>query len=141
MLGLPAPPFGFFVVTRDVDGEDARKSGRYFINQFGMKIGAQRTLKHMLEAKERDKLQVDYLGITEVPELGDRPCYTFVRSKYEPPEEDGVAELTIYIDLETWLQVGSVLRDTKGDLIAEYFFRDIKLNPQFAADQFTRKKL
>jgi outer membrane lipoprotein-sorting protein len=39
------------------------------------------------------------------------------------------------------LQVGSVLLDSKGQVIAEYFFRDIEINPTFDKDQFTRKAL
>jgi hypothetical protein len=141
MLALPAPPLGFFVVSKEVDCEDARKSGRYLINQFGMKLGTERTLSNILKARERGKLTLQYLGVNEVEELGFRPCYTFLRSKYDPPEEEGVYELLFYIDVETWLQSGSVLKDTKGELIAEYYFRDIKLNPQFGPNQFTRKAM
>jgi hypothetical protein len=39
------------------------------------------------------------------------------------------------------LQVGSILRGEKMDLIAEYFFRDIVPNPTFDEKQFTRKAL
>ena len=42
---------------------------------------------------------------------------------------------------QTWLMVGTILRGEEGQLIAEYYFRDIHLNPTFAKDQFTRKAL
>ena len=74
-------------------------------------------------------------------EAGDRVCYTLRRDQYPKPEEDGVTELTIYIDKETYLQVGAVLKGEGGKLIASYYFRDIKLNPEFKADQFTRAAL
>ena len=38
-------------------------------------------------------------------------------------------------------EVPAILKDAKGDIIAEYFFRDIQLNPTFTAKQFTRGAL
>ena len=49
--------------------------------------------------------------------------------------------LTVYIDLENWLQIGSILRDSEGKLIADYFFRDVHINPKFKDNQFTRSAL
>ena len=43
--------------------------------------------------------------------------------------------------LYTLLQAGSLLRDSDGNIIAEYFFRDVELNPEFDEKQFTRDKL
>jgi hypothetical protein len=116
---------------RAPDGAEARASGRYLITEFGMTLGTKRTLKAMLDAKARNALFVNYEGIFRVPQAGDRLCYKLVRTPYEPVEEEGVYHLTIYIDLETWLQVGSVLKDRDGKLIAEYFFRDIHINAPF----------
>jgi hypothetical protein len=129
------------VFQKDVDSDEAKKTGRYTIDQFGIFLGTQRTLAAMRKAQERGALHVTYDGIWEVPEFGGRECYKFTRTPYEPVEEEGVNELTIYIDRENWLQVGSVLRDTQGKLIAEYYFRDLKINPEFKADQFTRAAL
>ena len=39
------------------------------------------------------------------------------------------------------MQIGSVLKDTEGNLIAEYYFIDVKLNPEFSENQFTRSAL
>jgi outer membrane lipoprotein-sorting protein len=47
-------------------------------------------------------------------------------------------KLTIWIDCDTLMQVGSDLRDADGEFIAEYYFRDIELNPKFDDKQFTR---
>jgi hypothetical protein len=56
-------------------------------------------------------------------------------------------ELTAYIEKSTWLPVGWVMKGkinpTTGnrDFIAEYFFKDIRLNPKFGADQFKEAAL
>ena len=81
-----------------------------------------------------------YLGIERPKEVGNRLCYKFVRTPYDPPEglaKENLNELTIYIDMQTMMQVGSVLKDMEGKLIAEYFFREIELNPTFDEKQFT----
>jgi len=128
------------VVERDVDGADARQSGRYTLNQFGIRKGTERTLAAWKASRQRGKLQVEYLGEQVVKEAGDRPCYK-LRRTYEAPEADGVTELTIYMDKETLLQVGSVLKGESGQLIGEYFWRDIQLNPALSPGQFDRDAL
>lgn len=129
------------VFARPVDSPEIKAAGRYIVTEFGMRLGTVRTLKPMLEARKRNALHVRYDGVFRVPETGDRLCYKLVRTPYDPPEDEGVNELIIYIDAETWLQVGSVLKDVQGQLIAEYFFRDIRLNPTFSANQFSRGAL
>jgi hypothetical protein len=138
VIARPRGLLGAIVVSRDVDSPDSKASGRYTINQFGLRLALQRTVDHMRKARDRGKLFVRYDGLVKLHEVGDRVCYKFVRTPYEPPEEDGVNELTVYIDRENWLQVGSVLRDADGQLIGEYFFSDIQLNPEFSEAQFTR---
>jgi hypothetical protein len=128
------------VVTRDPDGPAAKSSSRYPQTEFGIKIGTERTVNDWEAAKKNNALHVDYLGQKKVAEVGDRVCYVFKRSRYEKPEQDGIIEATMYLDKETWLQVGSVLKGEDG-LIGEYFFREIKLNPDFKPDTFTRKGL
>lgn len=129
------------VVSRDPEGRDAKQSGRYTLKEFGLKKGALRTLHSWKTAKEKDALHVEFVGEKKVKEVGDRLCYTLHRDQYPKPEDDGVTELTIYIDKETWLQVGAVLKGEDGKLIASYYFSDIKLNPEFKADQFTKAAL
>ena len=130
------------VVERDPAGDDARKSSRYPITEFGIQVGSERTLTGWKKAVKEDALHVEFLGEVKVKEAGDRLCWKLKRTRYKAPEDpDGVAELTVYVDVETWLQVGSTLKDADGQLIAEYFFRDIELNPEFKADAFTREIL
>jgi hypothetical protein len=126
---------GFKTFEKDIHGSEAKSTGIYTIDQFGIYLGTERTVAAMRKAKARGALHVAYKGDAE---LGDRACYMFVRTPYEPPEDEGVNELTIFIDKENWLQIGSVLKDSSGQFIAEYFFRDVKINPEFKKDQFAR---
>jgi hypothetical protein len=140
MLVHPAGFAGKFVsvVERDVDGAEAQASGRYALNQSGIKNGSLRTLASMKAARAKGTLHVEYLGEQQMREAGDRMCFKFHRA-YEQPEHDGVMELTYYVDKENWLQVGSIVKAKGNKLLGEYFFHTIKLNPDFAPDQFTRE--
>jgi len=129
-------------MTTKPDSSDAKNSSRFTIDQFGMQKGMERTVASMYKARERGQLHLRYVGETDKePRLGNVPVYIFVRQPYVPLEEDGLNELIIYVDKENWLQVGSILRDSKGETIAEYFFRDIIVNPEFTPGQFTRAAL
>ena len=142
MLVHPAGIAGTFVkvVTRDPEGEEAKQSGRYSVIGFGMKKALERAVEAWKTAKEKDTLQVEYLGIRTVHEAGDRPCYTLHRT-LPKPQEDGTLDVTLYIDKDSWLQVGSVIKGEDNKLIGEYMFRDIHINPQFKANQFERSAL
>jgi len=129
------------IVVRDPNGADARKASRYPLPEFGIKIGMQRTLTSWEKARKNKTLHVEYLGVKRVAEAGDRPCWVLRRTGYTRPEEDGIAQLTTYFDKETWLQLGTVLKNPKGQLVGEYFFRDVKVNPDFPAGTFTRDAL
>jgi hypothetical protein len=129
------------VQKRDPVGDDAKKGGRYPLTEFGIKIGTLRTLAAWEEARKNKALHVEYLGLQKIPEAGDRVCYVLKRTRYAKPEEDGVSELKTYFDKETWLQVGSTLKNTDGDVIGDYWFRDLKLNPEFKPDTFKEKSL
>jgi len=129
------------VVSRDPMGDDAQKSGRVFITDFGLKKGLLRTLNAWKAADLKGELYVEHLGQKKVPEAGDVLCIGLRRIKFAKPEVDGITEHTIWIDKEHWLQVGSIATGEGGKLIGEYYFRDIKLNPKFDDKQFTREAL
>jgi hypothetical protein len=129
------------VQERALDDPEAKKSGRYSMAQFGMGLAIRRTVKAMRVAEARGTLHLRYVGEFKVKEVGDRVCYKFIRTPYDPLEEDALNELTLYVDRETWMQIGSILRDPDGNLLAEYFFRDIERNPEFPENKFTRKAL
>jgi hypothetical protein len=142
MLANPAGLAGRLVkvVSRDPDGEEARQSGRYTIKEAGLKSALVRSLKAWKAAQDNGTLRYDYLGLRKVPEVGDRLAYV-VRRLNAQPEDDGVLEVTLYIDKETYLQIGSVQKGEGGKLIGSYFFRDIRLNPEFPPEQFQRSAL
>lgn len=129
------------VVTRPVNAPDAKSASRFPITEFGIKAGMVSTIRSMKAAMEKGTLTMSYEGIDKPAKVGDRPCYKLVRTPYDPPEDDNIMKLTIWIDCDTLMQVGSELIDVEGNLIAEYYFRDIELNPAFSDEQFTRKAL
>jgi hypothetical protein len=141
---LARPALGLLrslVVQRDPEGEEARQSGRYTVKQFGIKKGTERTLKSWTAAQGKGELHVECQGDVRVKEAGDRLCLALHRGDYARPEDDGVTELTVYYDKDTWLQVGSVLKGEEGKVIGAYYFRDVRLNADFKPDQFTREGL
>jgi hypothetical protein len=129
------------VVERDLDGADAKGASRYSFKSFGLKNTMAQTLASWEKAKAANALHVKYLGVHKLPEVDNRECYTLRRAPYEHPEDEGITELTAYIDKETLLQVGTVLKGEGGKLIAFYFFHDLHLNPTFDKDYFQRAAL
>jgi hypothetical protein len=139
MLARGWGPLKYFgVQTREVDGADAKGSGRFTIAQFGFKQSTQRSLASMKRAQERGTLHVKYEGLVPVERLAGQKCYKIVRTPFDPHEEDGLNELTLYYDTTHWLQVGAILKDAQGQLLGEYFFYDLNINPEFDPKQFTR---
>lgn len=136
LFGIRGP-----IVSRPPDAPDAKATSRFPITRFGLYAGAKSTIDAAHAARQRDALHLAFKGVEPVEKLGGRLCYKFLRTPYEPPEEDGIAEMTIYIDQETLLQTGSVLLNAEKELIAEYFFRDVEINPKFDPKQFTDKAL
>jgi hypothetical protein len=138
-------PTGVFsvagIVSRDPYGTDAKKGGRYALPEFGIKIGMQRTLASWERARKANALHIEYLGIKRVKEAGNLNCWVLKRTDYAKPEDDGIRELTTYIDTENWLQLGTVLKGEEGKLIGEYFFRNVTLNPEFKPGTFSRDSL
>jgi len=123
------------------DSKDARETSRYPMYEFGIKVGMQRTLKAWLDARKAGALYVSFLGEEKLANLDGRACWVLKRAPYREPEDDGVTELTMYVDKQTWLQTGSILKDRKGNLIGEYWFRGVDVNPTFEPDTFTRASL
>jgi len=128
------------VVERDPLGTDAKKSSRVPITEFGIRIGMGHALAPGEAAQKQNALHVEFLGEAKVKEAGDRVCWKLHRKDYKKPEDiDGVADAVFYYDKETWLQVGTTLKDADGKLLGEYWFRDIQLNPDFKAGTFSRE--
>lgn len=141
LLALPAGFIGRVsgVISRDVDGAEARQSGRYTVKDAGLQQGTRRTVRDWIARRHIAPLQVEYLGVRQVLEADGRWCYTLRRTCPEP-EFDGLNEVTIYIDRDTWLQVGSVVRGPAG-LIGSYYYTGLQLNVDFPPEQFQRSAL
>lgn len=132
---------GVLTIRQAVDSSEAKDSSRFPITEFGIDKGTESTIASMTKARARGALHVRYEGVYNVPELDNRECYKLVRTPYDRPELEGISHYTLYIDKELMLQTGSILRDADGNLIANYFFKDVKLNPEFNEKQFTRDAL
>jgi hypothetical protein len=141
---------GGLILLKDVDGDEAKKSGRLRIDQFGLRQALERVQTRFEAAQAKGALHVEYLGVQKLAEVGNRPCYVLRRTKYAEAEDDGVTDLVVFIDTETWLLGGTISKGKAKDkddnvldnqLIAYYYFRDVKLNPQFQANQFQRAAL
>ncbi len=130
------------ILSRPLNAADVKSTSRFGIDTFGIYLGQKATYDAIVEAKKDGVLFLNYKGIEPCAKAGNRLCYKFVRTPYEPPDPaEGLNDLTFYIDRATLLQVGSVLTDDKGKFIAEYYFRDIEVNPVIDEKQFTRKAL
>ncbi len=140
MWAKPSIPF-VPLQTRDPRGDEALRNGRYTIDDFGIKIGTERVIRTWKRIQAEGKLFVKYEGIFEVPQLNNRPCYKIHRFGIKKPEEDGVMDVVLFIDTKTLLQVGTILRGKDGQLIGSYFFRDLRLNPNFPPNYFTKDLL
>lgn len=137
----------------------ARDSSRYCITDAGIYRGMLRTYAAWKRHKEAGDLRTEYLGKRSVPEVGGRECYVVKRTcakpeadsfalDEQPPadpkviERDGFTEVTLYIDAERRLQLGTVLRRADGELVGEYYFRDVELvKTDLPADLFTAAAL
>jgi hypothetical protein len=117
-----------------------------------------RTREAWKRAKDRGD-RIEYLALESVAEAGGRTCHVLRRTCPGPeidsfaldeappadPEKvrkDGFTEVTLYVDADRRLQVGSRLtRDGGKELVGSYFYRDLELNPELPADTFTMAAL
>src|SRR5947207_7970866 len=111
---------------RALNSEDARNAARYPANEFGLYHATARVYSAWRAAKEAGTLHTQYDGVRAIPELGGRPCHVLHRMSVVP-EEDGLTRVTLMFDTETLLQTGGILL-AGDDLLATYYFRDVKLN-------------
>lgn len=137
----------------DPTGFIARQTSRFSILDFGIYRGTLRTYAIWKRAHDRGHLNIEYLGKKPVPELNGRVCH-WIRRTVDPVEVDNfsleetetrspvrypqeaIGKVTIMIDVETWLHLGSDIRHPDGSLIASYYFRDLKLNPKQDREEF-----
>ena len=130
----------------------ARAASRYSITESSLSHTVDRTFQAWSAAAEVGRLHCEYLGKRAIPEVGGRVCHVIQRTcdpaevdsflrddprqNLSPDSADAFRTITIMIDAETRLQVGSELRRADGERIGTYYFRDVVQNPRFATDQF-----
>jgi hypothetical protein len=150
-------PSAALLPTTSVDptGDQARASARYSVKEGSLYDAVERTYRAWSAAQRDGKLVWKYQGTRPVEQLGGRVCHVIAR--YSDPamvdpflmdepfidpagrEADASASVTVMIDVATWLQLGSEVRNKAGEPVGLYHFRDLELNPTFGTDQFTRE--
>jgi hypothetical protein len=125
---------GKYYADRTTNDPEVLDASRFTVYEFGIGKGMERTFTAWKAAQERGNFNIEYLGEQVIPEVGNRPCYV-IKRHCNPPEEEGLTDITIMLDKETWLQVGSILKK-QDDLIGYYYFKDINFKPPFSANQF-----
>jgi hypothetical protein len=136
---------------------EARGQSRYCIRDAGLYRSMLRTHAAWKARQEAGELKFEYLG-RRTPEYIDRECHVIKRvcprteidafevggaAPADPKAiaNEGFTEVTIFVDAERWLQVGTELYRTEPGgarvLVGAYHFRDVNLNPTFAPDTFT----
>jgi hypothetical protein len=145
-----------FVKGEDPQGAAAKRSARYTIEEFGIPQSTRRTLKVWGAAADAGDLAFEYQGRRAVPEAGGRECFVLTRTApadcidpfvsggpavevTDKTRRDSFRTVTVYLDCETRLQVGTEQRRHDGELTASYWFRNVNLAPTFDADTFTTK--
>ena len=135
----------------------AKSQSRYCIRDAGLYRSMLRTYEAWKNRAAAGELKVEYLG-KRTPEHIGRECHVVRRlcprveidafevggtASTEPKvvAVEGFTEVTIFIDAERWLQVGTELYRTEPDgtrvLVGAYYFRDVQLNPTFPPETFT----
>jgi len=135
----------------------AKDLSRYCIRDAGLYRAMLRTHEAWQTRQAAGELKIEYLG-KKTPEKIGRACYVIKRicprteldsfevggTATNDPKvvaTEGFTEVTIYVDVERWLQVGTELYRTEPDgtrvLVGTYYFRDVQLNPAIPPDTFT----
>ena len=142
-------------IPTPVSGPLARGASRYCMRDAGL-YGAMLRSHTVWKKRQEDKeLHWRFVEKRVVPELGGRECFFVERTCPSPevdpfeiggepnirgrdkPEDVGSVRVTLLIDAERWVQVGSQLHRQDGHFLGSYYFRDINLKPTFADDTFT----
>ncbi len=135
----------------------AKGQSRYCIRDAGLYRSMLRTHEAWKTRQGAGELRCEYLG-KRTPEHIGRECHVIKRicprveidafeiggtASTDPKvvAAEGFTEVTIFVDVERWLQVGTELYRTEPDgtrvLVGAYYFRDVQLNPTFPPDTFT----
>lgn len=139
------------------NGKEAQGQSRYCIRDAGLYRSMLRTHKAWEARQAAGELKFEYLG-KRTPEQIGRECHVIKRvcprveldsfeiggtASTDPKvvAAEGHTEVTVFIDVERWLQVGTELYRTEPDgtrvPVGAYYFRDVQLNADLPPDTFT----
>ncbi|MBN9117725.1 MAG: DUF1571 domain-containing protein [Planctomycetes bacterium] len=145
----------------DPNTDLAKSQSRYCVRDAGLYRSMLRTYEAWKTRQAAGELKFEYLG-RQKPEHVGRECHVIRRvcprveidafevggtASTDPKvvAVEGFTEVTIFVDVERWLQVGTELYRTEPDgtrvLVGTYHFRDVQLNPSFPPDTFTEAGL
>lgn len=140
-------------LTLSPTDRQARTSARYAVTEAGLGHVLERTYRAWAAERDRGRLRAEFLGTRRADEVGGRMCHVIRRTcdtptidpfvMTEPPPDpatrpaDAVTTITLMIDAETGLQLGSELRRADGELAGSYYYSDVELNPSFPRTHFT----
>ncbi len=127
-------------VMRPIHGEDARKSSRRTIDQFGLRNSLALTLKYCKLASQQNILDFRYTGTGEVD---GRSTLVFERHLPYTGEDSAWPDraLVVHMDKELLLPVlcTAYADDAKTKLLGEYKIGDIKLNQNLPDSTFSKE--
>ena len=127
-------------VMRPIHGEDARKSSRRTIDQFGLRNSMALTLKYCKQARQQNVLDFTYKGNGKV---ADRDTLIFERHLPFNGDEGLWPDRVLVVHLDKELLVPTLCTayadDAKTKLLGEYQVTDIKLNQNLPESIFTKE--
>ncbi len=143
------------------NSKPAQEQSRYCIRDAGLYRTMLRTYEAWKARQDVGELKFDYLGKKFSDKTASeclmirRYCPRIeidafeiggtARSDPKVVAAEGFTDVTIFIDPQLWLQVGTELYRTEPDgtrvLVGAYYFRDITLNPTFVPETFTTEWL
>jgi hypothetical protein len=140
------------------NSEAAKDQSRYCIRDAGLYRSMLRTHDAWKARQEAGEFKFEYLGKKPIEALSGRECHIIKRicprvevdsfeiggaTNLDPKvvAVEGFTEVTLFIDAERWLQLGSELYRTEPDgtrvLVGVYHFRDVQLDQPIPPDTFT----
>jgi hypothetical protein len=154
----PKARFSALSVPLDPNIPMAQDQSRYCIRDAGLYRSMLRTHEAWAAHQAAGDFKFEYLGKKKIEQVGGRECHVIKRicprveidsfelggkASTDPKAlaAEGFTEVTLFVDAERWLQLGSELYRTETDgtrvLIGAYYFRDVQLNPTIPPDTFT----
>lgn len=119
------------VTTVDVQTPVTWGESRYPITDFGLARMMERALDSMTRAG--DELKIEYRGLTRLPET-QRVVHSFhmefPRAKFPVPV------LELFVDRDTELPAGTIMRTASGELDATYWYADLRTDVKLAEGDF-----